>query len=50
MYINLSKKFSMLDRGEIWQKFEKSSLECFLCTGITLAVFSIEGKTPEEKY
>ena len=24
-------------------------MESFLCTGITLAVFSIEGKTPEEK-
>ena len=24
-------------------------MESFLCTGITLAVFSIDGKTPEEK-
>ena len=24
-------------------------MESFFCTGITLAVFSIEGKTPEEK-
>ena len=24
-------------------------MECFSCTGITLAVFSIEGKTTEEK-
>ena len=24
-------------------------MESFLCIGITLAVFSIEGKTPEEK-
>ena len=24
-------------------------MESFLCTGITLFVFSIEGKTPEEK-
>ena len=24
-------------------------MESFLCTGITLVVFSIEGKTPEEK-
>ena len=24
-------------------------MESFLCTGITLAIFSIEGKTPEDK-
>ena len=24
-------------------------MESFLCTGITLVIFSIEGKTPEEK-
>ena len=49
LYITLSKIFSILDRGEIGQKFEKSSLESFLCTEITLVVFSIKGKSPEEK-
>ena len=49
LYITLSKIFSILDRGETGQKFEKSSLESFLCTGITLVVFSIKGKSPEEK-
>ena len=49
LYITLSKIFSILVRGEIGQKFEKSSLESFLCTEITLVVFSIKGKSPEEK-
>ena len=49
LYINFSKIFSKLDKSEIGWWFEKSSLESYLCTGITLEVLSIEGKTPEEK-
>ena len=49
LYINFSKTFSKLDKSEIGRWFKKSSLESYLCTGITLEVLSIEGKTPEEK-
>ena len=45
---NFSKIFSALDKSETGRQFEKSSLESFLYTGITLPVLSIEGKTPEE--
>ena len=47
--INLSKIFPILDKSEIGQWLEKSSMESFLCTGTTIAAFSIEGKTPEQK-
>ena len=40
---------SMLDNKEIGP-FEQNSFDSFLCTGITLAIFSTDGKTPEEKH
>ena len=39
---------SMLDNKEIGP-FEQNSFDSFLSTGITLAIFSMDGKTPEEK-
>ena len=48
-YIDLSEKFSILGESETECWFAKSSLEFFLCTGITFGVFSIEGDTPEDK-
>ena len=39
---------SMLDNKEIGP-FEQNSFDSFLCTGITLAIFSMDENTPDEK-
>ena len=39
----------MLDNKEIGLYFEQNSFDSFLCTGITLAIFTINGNTSNEK-
>ena len=38
----------MLDDKEIYLLFEQNSFDSFLCTGIILAVFSVDENTPDE--
>ena len=40
---------SMTDNKESGLLFEHNSYDSFLCTGITLANFSTDGRTPNEK-
>ena len=40
---------SMLDNKEIDLQFEHKNFDSFLCNGITLAIFSMDGKTRDEK-
>ena len=39
----------MLDDKKIGLYFEHDNFESFLCTAITLAIFSMDWKTPDEK-
>ena len=40
---------SVLDTKEMDLLFEQNSFESFLCTGITLSIFSRDWNTPNEK-
>ena len=41
--ITLKNFIDCVNRSETGREFEKSSLECFFCSGKTFAIFSIEG-------
>ena len=40
---------AVLDNKETGLQFEQNSFDSFLYTGITLATFSMDGNTPNEK-
>ena len=40
---------SMLDNKEISLYLEQNSFDSFLCTGITLAIFNIDGNTTDKR-
>ena len=40
---------SMLDNKEICYNLSKTVLILFVCTGIALAIFSMDGNTPDER-
>ena len=49
LYIMFLIILSMTDNKESGLLFEHNSYDSFLCTGITLANFSMDGRTPNEK-
>ena len=49
LYIMFLIILSMTDNKESGLLFEHNGYNSFLCTGITLANFSMDGRTPNEK-